>query len=181
MLEDVAQAVGLALPPGLDLVLIGETRGWLGQSLWLREIAGREDGAPPPVDLVRRAPERRFRPNAQILGAARCAPATTAPTAASWSPWPRWPWPPAPAPPSSPPPEDLSEHAFWFGEDQARYVLAVPDAAPLLDAARAAGIPAIRLGRRGGEALVLAGDRSISVRSLRDAHEATLPALMGEA
>ena len=56
VLEDVAQAVGLALPAGAELVLIGETRGWLGQSLWLREIAGQEEGAPPPVDL---AAERR--------------------------------------------------------------------------------------------------------------------------
>ena len=56
VLDDVAQAVGLACQPGLDLVLVGETRGWLGQSLWLREIAGREEGAPPPVDL---AAERR--------------------------------------------------------------------------------------------------------------------------
>ena len=78
-----------------------------------------------------------------------------------------------------PAPEDVSEHAFWFGEDQARYILAVPEARPLLDAARAAGIPASRLGRSGGEALVLAGDRSISVRSLRDAHEATLPKYFG--
>ena len=30
--------------------------GWLGQSLYLREICGREEGAPPPVDL---AAERR--------------------------------------------------------------------------------------------------------------------------
>ena len=52
VLEDAATAVGLALPPWLDLVLIGATKGWLGQSLWLREIAGREDGAPPPVDLA---------------------------------------------------------------------------------------------------------------------------------
>ncbi len=51
VLEDAAQAVGLALTPWLDLVLIGATKGWLGQSLWLREIAGREEGAPPPVDL----------------------------------------------------------------------------------------------------------------------------------
>ncbi len=81
-----------------------------------------------------------------------------------------------------PAPTDLSEHAFWFGEDQARYVLAVLDAGPLLEAARAAGIPARRLGRSDDRgALVLAGDRSISVRSLRDAHEATLPALMAEA
>ena len=43
----------LPLPPGLDLVLIGLTHGHLGQSLWLREIARREEGPPPPVDLAR--------------------------------------------------------------------------------------------------------------------------------
>ena len=67
VLEDVAQATGLALPPGLDLVLIGETRGWLGQSLWLREIAGREDGAPPPVDLSEERRNGDF-VRTQILG-----------------------------------------------------------------------------------------------------------------
>src|SRR6266702_3518143 len=34
------------------ILLIGETTGWLGQSLYLREICGREEGAPPPVDLM---------------------------------------------------------------------------------------------------------------------------------
>ncbi|MCA4921002.1 MAG: phosphoribosylformylglycinamidine synthase subunit PurL, partial [Roseomonas sp.] len=56
VLENAAHAVGLAMPAKGDLVLIGDTQGWLGQSLWLREIAGREEGAPPPVDL---AAERR--------------------------------------------------------------------------------------------------------------------------
>ena len=41
---------------GLALVLIGETFGWLGCSLYLREVCGRQEGAPPPVDL---ATERR--------------------------------------------------------------------------------------------------------------------------
>ena len=42
---------------GLAIVLVGETKGWLGQSLYLREACGgREEGAPPPVDL---AVERR--------------------------------------------------------------------------------------------------------------------------
>ena len=27
-------------------------------------------------------------------------------------------------------PRDIPGHAFWFGEDQARYLLAVPDAPP---------------------------------------------------
>src|SRR6195952_67123 len=52
VLDDAGHAVGIALPPWLDIVLIGATAGWLGQSIWLREIPGREDGAPPPVDLA---------------------------------------------------------------------------------------------------------------------------------
>ncbi|MBD0273388.1 MAG: phosphoribosylformylglycinamidine synthase II, partial [Acetobacteraceae bacterium] len=81
-----------------------------------------------------------------------------------------------------PAPPGVAPHAHWFGEDQARYVLAVPDAAVLLDAARASGVPAFHLGR-GNEVglLILEGERSISIESLRAAHEATLPALMGEA
>ena len=36
---------------GEDIYLIGHPNGHLGQSLWLREIKGREDGAPPSTDL----------------------------------------------------------------------------------------------------------------------------------
>jgi phosphoribosylformylglycinamidine synthase len=176
VLEDVAQAIGLALPPGAELVLVGETRGWLGQSLWLREIAGREDGAPPPVDL---AAERRNGDfvRAQILaGAVRachdCADGGLLVTVAEMA------MAGGTGATLLPGPAGIPGHAYWFGEDQARYVLAVTDAAALLDAAQAAGVPAARLGRSGGEALVLPGGRSISVAELRQAHEATLPALM---
>src|SRR5688572_5676556 len=41
-----------SLKAGDVLVLLGATRGELGQSMYLREVAGREDGAPPPVDLA---------------------------------------------------------------------------------------------------------------------------------
>ena len=34
------------------VILIGETKGHLGQSIYLREIEGREEGAAPPVDLA---------------------------------------------------------------------------------------------------------------------------------
>ena len=74
--------------------------------------------------------------------------------------------------------DELPEHAFWFGEDQGRYVLAVSDAAAILAEAELAGVPAYRLGRSGGPALDLGGGRSISVSTLREATEATLPALM---
>ncbi len=57
LLEDLSRMVGMAWhEPGLSLILIGESVGWLGASLYLREILGREDGAPPPVEL---AVERR--------------------------------------------------------------------------------------------------------------------------
>src|SRR5260370_30537964 len=61
LIADARRAVDLALKgDGNALILIGEgdksLGGHLGASLYLREIEGREDGAPPPVDL---AAERR--------------------------------------------------------------------------------------------------------------------------
>ena len=57
LLPDAANAAGLAFAaPGQAIILIGETAGWLGCSLYLREICARRAGAPPPVDL---AAERR--------------------------------------------------------------------------------------------------------------------------
>jgi phosphoribosylformylglycinamidine synthase len=174
VLEDAAQAVGIALRPGLDLVLIGETRGWLGQSLWLREILGREEGAPPPVDLAAELRNGDF-VRGRIMagevvachdvsdGGLLVAVAEMAMAGGTGAALDALPGPP---------------HAAWFGEDQGRYVLAVPDAGPLLTAAAAAGVPARRLGRSGGRDLVIGPGSAISVERLRAAHEATLPALM---
>ena len=53
LLTDVNKRVGNAFTAvGQSILLIGETKGHLGASLYLRDIAGREDGAPPPVDLA---------------------------------------------------------------------------------------------------------------------------------
>ena len=52
LLDDVSKHATIAFKREGDLLLlIGVTQGWLGQSLYLRDICGREDGAPPPVDL----------------------------------------------------------------------------------------------------------------------------------
>ncbi|MBV9757141.1 MAG: phosphoribosylformylglycinamidine synthase II, partial [Alphaproteobacteria bacterium] len=173
VLEDAAQAVGIALRPGLDLILLGATSGWLGQSLWLREIAGREDGPPPPVDL---AAERRTGEfvREEILGGrvAACHDVSdgglliaVAEMALAGDAGVRLLESPAPLPP----------HAWWFGEDQGRYVLAVAEGAALLDAAARAGIPARRVGRSedSGDAahLTLPDGLAISLAALRAAHE----------
>ncbi|MGG5818411.1 phosphoribosylformylglycinamidine synthase subunit PurL [Falsiroseomonas sp. HW251] len=175
VLEDAAASVGLALKPGLDLVVIGETTGWLGQSLWLREIAGREDGAPPPVEL---AAERRNGDfvRARILAGqvAACHDAADGGLLVAVAEMAMGGGVGA----TLDAPAGLPAHAFWFGEDQGRYVLAVSDGAALLAAAKAAGVPAARLGRTGGGDLVLAPGSSISLAELRAAHEGTLPRLM---
>lgn len=182
VLEDAACATGIALADDLDLVLIGETTGALGQSLWLREIAGAEKGAPPRVDLAAERRNGEF-VRTQILsdGVKAChdvsdggllvaiaemalAGGIGATLTAR--------------------PEGLAPHAFWFGEDQARYVVATRDGAALIAAAAKAGVAARALGRSGGgrsdgKGLTLPDGDTISLEQLRTAHEGFLPALMG--
>ena len=53
LLDDFTKSASLAFKAEGDaILLIGDTQGWLGQSVYLRDICGREEGAPPPVDLA---------------------------------------------------------------------------------------------------------------------------------
>ena len=173
LLADVGKSVALALTrAGEGLVLIGETQGHLGQSLFLREIGGSEAGAPPPVDLPAerrngdfvRAEIEAGRVSAShdvsdgglLVALAEMAMAGTVGANIS----------------------GISDHADAFGEDQARYILAVADASGLLVRAEAAGVPAAMLGTTGGDALTVEGHGAISTADLRRAHEAWLPNYM---
>ena len=105
----------------------------------------------------------------------------TSPTAGCWSRSRRWRWRRASAPSSRPPP--IAAHAFWFGEDQARYVITADPgkAARILDRAKAAGVPAREIGTTGGDALAVAGERAIPIAKLRERFEGWLPAFMAGA
>ncbi|HUD59914.1 MAG TPA: phosphoribosylformylglycinamidine synthase subunit PurL [Acetobacteraceae bacterium] len=176
VLDDAATAVGIAIGPWLDIVLVGTTRGWLGQSLWLREIAGREEGAPPSVDLAAERATGDF-VRAQILAGhvrachdvsdggvmvavAEMAMAGMTGVRLSTSP------------------REIPSHAYWYGEDQGRYVLAVPDSGSLIRMAESAGLAAVRIGTSGGQDLTLPDGGTISVRALRAAHERFFPSWM---
>jgi phosphoribosylformylglycinamidine synthase len=77
-------------------------------------------------------------------------------------------------------PSDIPAHAHWFGEDQARYVIAV--AADRVDAvlqqARAVSVPVLRLGVTGGDVLMLPGERPLPVADLGKRFEDWLPSYM---
>ena len=78
------------------------------------------------------------------------------------------------------PPPGLPAHAFWFGEDQARYVVTVPAARmPEIEAIAAKkSVPLWKLGRTGGDRLTLPGERPILVSALQVLHESWFPAYM---
>jgi len=161
---------------GEAIVLIGDTAGHIGASLWLREIGGLEAGPPPPVDL---AAERRNGDFVRGLIAAGLVSAChdvadggllvalaemamAGGIGAEIDP-------PAGA---APLPRRL------FGEDQGRYVLACADAGSVLQRAREAGVPAAAIGRSGGAALTVRGQPPISLNEIRDAYEGWLPRYM---
>jgi len=164
-----------SMKAGDALVLVGETRGELGASLYLRELLGREDGAPPPVDLAAERHNGDFVRSLIRSGAAGAvhdlSDGGLAAAAAEMAMASR-------VGLSLALPEDLAPHAFLFGEDQARYLIATANGEAILEAARAAGVPALRIGESGGDTLSVKGLLELPLAELASAHEAWLPAYM---
>jgi phosphoribosylformylglycinamidine synthase len=79
---------------------------------------------------------------------------------------------------------DLTDAAFLYGEDQGRYLIALPagDMDALEHRARAAGVDFLVVGETGGRALSYLGRsgarETLALDDLRRAHEAWLPAYM---
>jgi phosphoribosylformylglycinamidine (FGAM) synthase-like enzyme len=179
LIDDLHRMVGIGWPePDLAVVLLGECLGWLGSSLYWQLLVHRDEGAPPPVDLVaeRRTGEfvlsqiREGRILAchdlsdgglAVAAAEMCLASRTGATLTV--------------------PGDVASVAgWWFGEDQGRYLLAArpTGVAELLRSAAAAGVLAREVGRTGGDSLNLQGETPISLDELRATHETWLPAYM---
>jgi phosphoribosylformylglycinamidine synthase len=177
VLEDASRTATIAIKrPGDAVLLIGTTTGWLGQSLYLRDICGREDGAPPPVDL---AAEKRNGDFLRALIANRALTAAhdlsdgglavaLAEMAIAGNIGAKIALP-----------SGLPDHAYLFGEDQARYIVtAAPEKAEAIRIeSEKAGVPCAIIGSTGGSALIL-GETAILVEDLRRGYESWLPAYM---
>ena len=75
-------------------------------------------------------------------------------------------------------PASIPAHAFLFGEDQGRYILLTPNPDMVKANAEKAGIPSFILGLAGGDALTVAWANAISVAVLKRINEAWLPSFM---
>ena len=167
--------------PGQALYVVGQSEktndGWLGCSVYARKIAGREGGAPPSVDLeaeakngqlVREAIAKGLASSAQDISdgglliamaemvmAGQCGAKIT-------------------------PPDSGSVHGWAFGEDQARYILAVRDAGEFAALCAARQIEAVCIGETISKTELTVGDLPpISKEEMVAWHTSPIPALMG--
>ncbi|MCX5481531.1 phosphoribosylformylglycinamidine synthase subunit PurL [Kaistia geumhonensis] len=179
LLPDLSVMARIAFAKAGDaILLIGKPGNHLGQSIYLREVLGREEGAPPPVDL---GEERRVGDFVRGLirggGVTACHDISDGGLAVALAEM-------AMAGRIGAvirlPADVATPHAWLFGEDQARYVvtLAAGDVAAVLASAASAGVAASQIGSVGGDGLDVEGLATISVANLAEAHENWFPAFM---
>ncbi|MEO3999064.1 phosphoribosylformylglycinamidine synthase subunit PurL [Mesorhizobium sp. CAU 1732] len=160
-----------------EIVVIGapdSLGSHLGQSAYLRELFGRNDGPPPPVDL---AHEKRVGDHVRKLirdgiatavhdcsdgglGVALAEMAMASGIGAIVETG-----------------EAQDELAAFYGEDQGRYVVTMTKAAFETYSANPE-VSAVSIGTTGGTSLKLGNARAISVEQLKRTHEGWFPAFM---
>ena len=163
---------------GETIYLVGNYRGELGQSLWARDIAGRTGGAPPRVDLN----QERFNGfyvrewiAAGLVSAVHdCSDGGIAVSLAEMALSGGIGCEAAAR-------HDLTAEAWWFGEDQGRYLIAVRDKEAFErhlgfgnDSFDEQGGVIYKIGMTGGNDVL-----GIPLADLRAAHEGFFPKLMG--
>ena len=175
LLGDVAKTVNIALKnDGDSIYVIGATAGHIGQSLYLRELHEREEGAPPPVDLALERKHGEFvrsligdglinachdvADGGLLIALAEMALAGDVGADIA----------------------QTGDAAFWFGEDQGRYVVTTSRTEILQQKAKALGVELTLLGKAGGKALNIKDHGSADLSSLRALHEAWLPTYMSK-
>ena len=174
LLNDLSKMMTCAFKKAGDVImLIGSAGQELGQSIYLREVLGREEGAPPTVDL---ALEKKHGDFIRILindravtavhdisdgGLAIAVIEMALPTAFGAK-------------------LENFNHAELFGEDQARYVLSASPARAMaiLAAANAHEIEAAVIGEVTADPTLKIGASIVPMADLRKAHEAWFPAFM---
>lgn len=175
LLDDVTKAVTIGFKAEDETIfVIGETKTHIGQSLYLREIFGKEEGAPPPIDLKAERKNGEFiralindraitachdvADGGLLVALAEMALAGDIGCALE---------------------DAVGDAGFWYGEDQARYVVAANRPELFEEKARAAGVPYMKIGTTGGNSLSLKVNTApLPLSVLKVLHESWLPDYM---
>ena len=178
LIDDYEQAVSMGLnEAGLTLMEVGPEAGdtGLSASVYAKLLAGTEDGAPPAVDLEAERAVGAFLRSQMAEGVIAAAHdiadggllVAVADMLIAGNVGAEMAVP------------DTDAHGWAFGEDQARYVVAVSNADAFIAAAEAASISVRPCGKTIAAAeLKLEDSDTISVEELSTAYEACLPDLM---
>jgi phosphoribosylformylglycinamidine synthase len=179
LIRDINRTADIRLKHNGELiVMIGREHGHLGQSLYQLIETGKNEGAPPPVDLgdelkagnLVRAIIREGKASAvHDISDGGLLVALAEMALAGGKGIELFPYE-----------GRLPGHAVWFGEDQGRYLIACRPsiAEEISDRARLLELAARIVGRVGGDSLTLHGEQSLPLGQLRATHEAWLPEYM---
>ncbi|MAC38030.1 MAG: phosphoribosylformylglycinamidine synthase II [Oceanicaulis sp.] len=181
LIPDIDKRAGFGgMKDGDILLVVGETQGVMGASVYLKVIEDREDGDAPHVDLDAEKANGDF-VRGQIRagrltachdisdGGLACAAADMALASDCGIKL---------AHEGANPPM----HGFLFGEDQSRYLIAArkEDAIAILQDAKADEIPVQVVGLAGGTAISVNGAHPLELDRLRAAWEGWMPGLMDQ-
>jgi len=176
LLPDLTKMMTYRFKQAGDLILLIGSHGTeLGQSIYLRECLGREEGAPPPVDL---ALEKKHGDFVRHLindravsavhdisdgGLATAVIEMVLPTAFGAK-------------------LEAMDYVALFGEDQARYVLTATPARAMaiLAAAQEHDIEVSIIGEVTTASTLKIGTTAVAIADLRTAHEGWFPAFMAQ-
>ena len=158
---------------GDAILLVGAKGSHLGQSIYLREVLGREEGAPPPVDLglEKRNGDfvRNLINNGQVTAVHDISDGGLASAVIEMA-----------LPGELGAELMVNDHRELFGEDQARYVLTCPpkEVAKIITQAHVKGVNIVRVGNVSGLKEVNFGGTVVSLAELSAAHEGWFPEFM---
>lgn len=179
LIDDVSKQAKVAFETDGDaIIVIGETTGHVGQSLYQELQAGDFNGAPPAVDLTLERKHGDFVRSQINEGnfnavhdtsdggllvaiAEMCLAGKIGAKLDDVS-------------------GDIPAGSYWFGEDQARYVVSVSSdaSAALMDKLAADGIAASQIGTVTGNELTIENHGSVALEKISSGYQSYLPNLL---
>lgn len=172
LLENYDQRADIAFKRSGDAIfLVGKTLGHLGASIFLKDILGREEGTPPPVDLaleiknglfIRTLIQKHAVDTVHDLSEGGLAVALVEMCMAG-----------SMGARIDCKSIDLPPHALLFGEDQGRYVVVIPPSheSLILEKAHADNVAITKIGSTGGDVFNVSGMIDLPLPTLRNAYE----------